>query len=92
MLNKMRIKSAAIRYKGNIYIGNNHADIGIKMINDGICNMPYPSGDNQGFITECGKYVRRKPALMIALRAGQVAEGETTHPNRLLFSEDIKKA
>jgi hypothetical protein len=85
----MRIKSAAIRYGGRIFPGKNHAEIGLKMINLGICKPPYPSGDDQGFVTECGKYVRREPALMIAINAGQVKGGETLHRNKL-FSEDLK--
>ena len=41
------------------------------------------------FITECGKYVRRAPALMIAIRAGQVEAGQTINKHEL-FSEDLK--
>jgi hypothetical protein len=85
----MRIKSAAIRYKDKIYTGKSHSEIGIKMVRDGICKSPYPFGDDQGFITECGKYVRRAPALMIAVRAGQVKLGTTLNKNEL-FSEDLK--
>jgi hypothetical protein len=84
----MRIKCAAIRYKGKIYEGDSHAEIGIKMVMDGICPSPYPSGDDQGFVTECGVYVRRVCAMSIALEAGQVKKGETCHP-RELFSEDL---
>ena len=85
----MRIKQAAIRYKDKIYTGKNHAVIGLKMVHDDICSAPYPFGDDQGFITECGKYVRRAPALMIAIKAGQVEKGNTFHPKQL-FSEDLK--
>jgi hypothetical protein len=84
----MRIKCAAIRYNGKIYEGNKHCEIGLRMINEGICETPYPSGDDQGFITECGKYVRRQPALMIALTSGQVEEGKHIH-GTMLFSEDL---
>ena len=84
----MKIRSAAIRYKDSIYCGENHSKIGIKMVRDGICETPYPFGDDQGFITECGKYVRRAAALMIALRAGQVSPGEHIN-SRELFSEDL---
>jgi hypothetical protein len=83
----MRIKCAAIRHNGKIYEGQNHAAIGISMVNNGDCKPPYPGGEDQGFATECGRYVRREPALMIAIRAGQV-QGKTTHP-RKLFSEDL---
>ena len=83
----MRIKCASIRYNDQIYEGNNHAEIGNKMIRDGICKPPFPGGDDQGFVTECGKYVRRAPARMIALRAGQIGE-KSVHP-KWLFSEDL---
>jgi len=86
---KMKIKCAAIRYNDKIYEGKSHADIGYKMVRDGICDRPYPSGDDQGFVTECGRYVRRQPALMIAIRSGQVEQGETIN-SRKLFSEDLK--
>ena len=85
----MRIKCAAIRYKGNIYEGSSHAEIGLRMVIEGICPAPYPAGDDQGFITECGMYVRREPAKVIALSSGQVTR--TIHP-KMLFSEDLKAA
>lgn len=85
----MKIKCAAIRYKGKIYEGRNHSEIGLKMIRDKVCPIPFPGGDNQGFVTECGRYVRREPARMIALRAGQIKE-KTIHQHKL-FSEDLKE-
>ena len=83
----MKIKCAAIRYKGKIYEGKSHSEIGIKMVKDGICKR-YPGGDDQGFVTECGRYVRREPALMIAIKSGQVEPGKTIHGKKL-FSEDL---
>ena len=82
----MRIKCAAIRYQGKVYEGESHPRIGSWMVREGICPEPYPSGDDQGFVTECGLYVRREPAMVIALRAKQVRK--TIHP-RKLFSEDL---
>ncbi len=87
---KMRIKSAAIRYKDEVYTGKSHSEIGLKMVRDGICEKPYPFGDDQGFITECGKYLRRAPSLMIAIRAGQVEIGKTID-SKHLFSEDLHR-
>jgi hypothetical protein len=58
------------------------------MVRDGVCPRPYPSGDDQGFVTECGMYVRRVAAMSIARKAEQVKKGETIHP-RELFSEDL---
>ena len=87
----MKIASAAIRYKGKIYTGANHAAIGLKMVRDGVCPAPYPHGDDQGFTTDCDKYVRRTPALMIAIRSGQVEGGKTLN-SRQLYSEDLKES
>ena len=55
---------------------------------NGVCEK-MPGGDDQGFVTECGRYVRRGPALAIAIEAGQVEEGKTINC-RHLFSEDLK--
>ena len=85
----MRIKCAAILHNGNIYEGNSHCEIGLKMVRDGICKPPYPSGDSQGFVTECGRFVRRAAALAIAIRSGQVVQGQTMH-SLWLFSEDLR--
>ena len=85
----MRIKCAAIRHDGKVYEGRSHAEIGLQMLRDGVCLPPYPHGDDQGFVTECGRYVRRAPALMIAIAARQVLEGRTIN-RRELFSEDLR--
>lgn len=47
-----------------------------------------PTPDQQGFVTECGTWARRKPALRIAERAGQLIR-EPTAPTHGLFSEDV---
>lgn len=86
----MRIKCAAIRYNGEIYEGERHCDIGIRMVQEGICDRPYPGGEAQGFVTEDGTYVNRKAAMAIALRAGQVEKGKT-HNKHELFSEDLRE-
>jgi hypothetical protein len=86
----MRIKCAAIKYHGKIYEGASHCEIGLKMIEDKVCRRPYPTGQAQGFVTECGLFVNRAAALMIAIEAGQVVSGKTMHW-RELFSEDLKK-
>lgn len=44
--------------------------------------------DQQGFVTECGAWARRKPALRIAERAGQLIR-EPTAPAHGLYSEDL---
>lgn len=86
----MYIKSAAILYEGKIYEGKSHAEIGVEMVMKRICKPPYPGGDAQGFVTSEGNFVSRTEALKIAIEAGQVIEGHTTHTTRL-FSEDIRK-
>lgn len=85
----MRIKSSAIIHEGKIYTGERHDLIGLKMIKDGVCERPYPSGMHQGFVTECGTYVTRMQALTIAIEAGQIKAGEHCHPTEL-FSEDLR--
>lgn len=84
-----RIKCAAIIYNGKVYEGSTHSEIGIKMVVDGICPPPYPSGDAQGFVTEDGDFVSRCQALRIAVNAGQVVWGKTLNSEEL-FSEDLK--
>jgi len=83
----MCIKCAAIQYEDEVYEGDTHASIGLQMVAKGICKR-YPSGEAQGFITECGRYVLRGPALAIAINAGQVERGRTIN-SRNLFSEDL---
>ena len=85
----MRIKCAAIRFQDNIFEGESHYSIFQRMRNNGVCDK-MPGEDDQGFVTECGKYVRRAPALAIAIRAGQVEQGKTIN-SRHLFSEDIRE-
>ena len=81
----MKIKCAAILYDGKIYEGKSHSEIGIKMIEDGVCEIPYPSGENQGFVTDSGKYVNREEAMIIACNANQI---KVKRGNKL-FSEDL---
>ena len=85
----MKIKCAAIRYNGKIFEGTGHAEIGYRMVREGICKDPYHSGEDQGFVTDCGRYVRREAALAIAIKAGQIKEGEHLHSTKL-FSEDFR--
>jgi hypothetical protein len=84
----MKIKAAAIIHEDVIYEGRTHAEIGWKMLDDGVCERPFPSGVFTGFVTEGGNYVDRKLALRIAIDAGQVEEGKTDIPDTL-YSEDL---
>lgn len=84
-----RIKCAAIRHNGKIYEGHSHTEIGLQMLADGACKRPFPGGDAQGFVTDDGYFVGRITAFEIAMKSGQIREGETCHPYEL-FSEDLK--
>jgi len=85
---KMKIKCAAIRnHDGEVYEGHNHAEIGHKMIADGVCPKPFPGGENQGFVTECGKYFNRVHSMTIAREADQLPP--KTHNKKALYSEDL---
>lgn len=86
----MRIKCAAILYHDKVYEGRSHCEIGNKMIEDGVCPKPYLGGETQGFVTECGMFVRRPAALRIAVKAGQVVRGQTLSDHEL-YSEDLRR-
>lgn len=85
----MKIKCAAILYEGRVYEGERHDLIGYEMLRLGACRRPYPGGTAQGFVTDSGQFVGRSEALKIALEAGQVTAGTTSHPTDL-FSEDLR--
>lgn len=86
----MRVKCAAIFHNGEIHEGKTHAVIGLGMIKAHVCMTPFPGGNNQGFVTECGKYVTRKEAMVIAIEAKQVEAGKTCNLVEL-YSEDLNK-
>lgn len=85
----MNIKSAAILYKGRVYVGRSHCEIGLQMLHDGVCPRPYPGGKAQGFVTDQDVFVSRERALTIAVASGQVVFGKTVSLSRL-FSEDLR--
>jgi hypothetical protein len=86
----MRIRAAAIIHEDVIYEGRAHAEIGWKMLDDGVCQRPFPSGFFQGFVTDGGNYVDRRLAMRIAIEAGQVEDGKQCGGNpRDLYSEDL---
>ena len=59
-----KIKSAAIRSKGKIYEGYSHADI--------YANNDFLEHDEEGFITQSGKFIDRVEAMKVAKEAGQI--------------------
>ena len=85
----MKIKSACIRYKGVIYEGRSHCEIGLWMVATGICPRPYPYGDEfQGFVTDDGRYVNRAEGLAIAIANNQIFH-KNGNKNQL-YSEDLR--
>jgi hypothetical protein len=83
------IVNAAIRFNGKIYTGKRHAWI-MNEIRKEFPDAHYPNPDDQGFVNEKGQYLRRPPALIEAIKYGQVEPGKTFQPHEL-FSEDIWK-
>lgn len=81
------IEKAAIIYQGKVYTGWRHDRIGLKMVADRVCPIPYPGGKAQGFVTNEGEFVSRGEALRIAMEAGQTIV-KSGHPSHL-FSEEI---
>ncbi len=87
------ITHVAIRFNGVIYSlpkPNRHNDV-IRHIIDTVPGVKYVDcyGDDQGFLTSEGVYVRRKPAIRIANNAGQLLERSVAHKCGILTSEDI---
>lgn len=78
----MRIKCAALRHNGKIYIGKCHGD----------CFSQEPIGvlrkAEQGFVTDEGNFVDRVEGLRIAEEAGQIVEKH--RPWHWLMSEDFE--
>jgi hypothetical protein len=82
----VRIKQAAIFYEGTAYLGYRHATIGHNMLWLGVCHRPFPGGPAQGFLTSDGRFVGRKEALEIAIKAKQILPQDGKNE---LFSEDL---
>jgi hypothetical protein len=78
----MEIKEAAILYNNKIYTGLRHYIIINYMKENGIS---IPIIGEQGFITDDYKFVDRKEAYYIALKANQIKEKRIPR----LFSEDL---
>lgn len=87
------IASAAILYNGKAYTGRSHCEIGIKMVQEGVCPRPYPGGDAQGFVDDEGVFWSRCEAAVIATAAGQVQIGKSNREHifngEKLYSEDL---
>jgi hypothetical protein len=83
-----QVISAAIRYKGQVYLGVSHSEIGQEMLEIGVCPPPFPGGDAQGFVNEYDEFISREEAMEVAIKAKQVKPGYTFQPFKLL-SEDL---
>lgn len=82
------IVAAAMRYKGVIASlprPARHNNI-IHEIGSRIPPIEWPVSGETGFLTSDGEFVGRQDAMLIAKRAGQIAE-EHEDPN--LYSEDL---
>lgn len=79
----MRIKEAAIIHDGVVWTGRRHSDVIQKIIAE-LGREAAPVRGEQGFVTECGKFLGRKDAAQVAFEAGQVL---ILHP--ILMSEDL---
>jgi len=83
-----RIICAAIRLlDGGIFQGDYHGQCIQKASEAGVSQKDTQLAD-QGFITDCGRFVNRKIALGIATKAGQIKHKHK--PEHLLLSEDYR--
>jgi hypothetical protein len=88
----MKIVSAAVLLEGTVYFMDppaRHYNIIQSMTQFLGRSQDYRW--EQGFLTDTGDFVRRKPALMIAENAGQLKrkQGPGTYQGPELFSEDL---
>jgi hypothetical protein len=85
-----RIVAAAILHHGTVYWADQparHHHIAHRMFEMGLND---DCETEQGFITDVGRFVRRKPACVIADKAGQLnVHRPKTMPEHTLFSEDL---
>lgn len=87
------ITHVAIRFQGKLYSlpkPNRHHDV-IRLIAKETGEKYIDAhGDDQGFLNDMGVYFERRFALNVARKAGQLnVVRPKTHPQHLLFSEDI---
>lgn len=78
-----RILHAAVKDKnGTIFTGKCHSDCFRNIAFTGFQRSQKP--EDQGFVTDKGRFVERGVAAKIAFRAGQIKEAKS-----LLYSEDL---
>lgn len=87
----LTVEKAAIRTDdGSIYYLDRparHNDVIRFMRESGYTGLV--GGERQGFLLSNGMFVRRKPALGVARRAGQITIEKCHAPGIGLFSEDL---
>lgn len=81
-LPRERIAYAAIRYEGDIYLGERHAIVMAHIRKDN--PEAYITQDMQGYVTDTDRFVSRVDAAWIAFLAGQ-----TTALKGTLLSEHL---
>lgn len=74
-----KIEAAAIFFEGKVYSlpppARHHSVL--RLIFEELEKAgrpPFVRGEEQGFLTTSGNFIRRKPAVIIAIEAGQIAE------------------
>lgn len=86
------IARAAIRFQGVIYSvappGRHHDCIHLAAETTGEKYIDCHD-DDQGFIDSTGRYLRRRPALAVALKSGQAKKDCLGAKLGKLFSEDV---
>ncbi len=84
----MKIKAAAVRVDRKVYTlppPGRHNDV-LRLIWE-VTGKRVPNHKEQGFVTECGRFLNRKQAGVVARRAGQIDELQWPHMG--LNSEDL---
>ena len=87
-----RITHVAIRCQGKVWSlppPNRHHDV-IRLIckEAGVASAQVPP-DDRGFLIDGETYVRRKPALLVARKSGQIKPGSLGLNLGELYSEDV---
>ena len=81
-----KVVAAAILHDGRIWTGARHSDLIYKAVRDNPDIDPFRiTQDEQGFLTDDGRFVSRAAAKAIAWKAGQIREDD----DRALLSEHL---
>jgi hypothetical protein len=86
------ITHVAIRFGGLIYslpAPNRHHDVIRHIVTTTGAASVDSLGDDQGFLDSAGRYLRRRQALGVAQRAGQLKPGTMGPKLGELYSEDL---